>query len=108
MYIDIDRSKELPIIRQIYNNLRNKILNNELKSGERMPSSRKLSSDIKVSRNVVLEAYSLLESEGYIYTIPQSAHMYQKEQYLILPYKNLIMIKIHMMLQMIYHLNILT
>lgn len=72
MYIEIDRSKELPIIRQIYNTLRNKILNNELKSGEKMPSSRKLSSEIKVSRNVVLEAYSLLESEGYIYTVPQS------------------------------------
>ncbi|MGL5353880.1 MAG: PLP-dependent aminotransferase family protein, partial [Clostridium sp.] len=72
MDIKIDRLKELPIIRQIYNGFRDKILRDELKYGDRMPSTRELSSLIKVSRNVVLEAYSLLESEGYIYTVPQS------------------------------------
>lgn len=72
MWLTIDRTKETPIIRQIYDQFREKILCGELTSGERLPSTREISEFVHVSRNVILEAYELLEIEGFILTKPQS------------------------------------
>jgi GntR family transcriptional regulator/MocR family aminotransferase len=66
MYIEIDRVKKVSYSRQIYETIRNKILSGELSNGEKLPSSRELSSSLKISRNVVLKAYELLELEGFI------------------------------------------
>lgn len=43
-----------------------------LKDGEKVPSIRSLSSDLKVSINTVKEAYLSLENKNYIYSKPQS------------------------------------
>lgn len=64
--LSITRSSDLSIIRQIYQQIRERILNGELRSGEKLPSTRELSSQLSVSRNVILEAYDQLLSEGYI------------------------------------------
>jgi GntR family transcriptional regulator/MocR family aminotransferase len=68
--LTIDRSLHISIIRQIYQQICNSILNNILKPGQKLPSSRSLSEDLNVSRNVVLEAYQLLFLEGYIFSKP--------------------------------------
>lgn len=72
MWITIDRNNETTLTRQIYTQVRDKILSQELEPDERIPSTRELSSLLHVSRNVILEAYDLLELEGYIVTRPQS------------------------------------
>jgi GntR family transcriptional regulator/MocR family aminotransferase len=72
MILIIDRKSGIPIIRQIYNQIREKILCGELKSMEQLPSTRELSESLHVSRNVVIEAYELLEIEGFILIKPQS------------------------------------
>ncbi|HXS21281.1 MAG TPA: PLP-dependent aminotransferase family protein [Steroidobacteraceae bacterium] len=55
-----------PLYRQIYDKLRARILSGELEVGERLPSSRDLADELRVSRNVVLLAYEQLGAEGYI------------------------------------------
>lgn len=70
IWIEIDKTKKLPLIRQVYQQLRSKILNGQLKSGDQLPSSRELSAFLHVSRNVILEAYDLLLLEGYIISKP--------------------------------------
>jgi GntR family transcriptional regulator/MocR family aminotransferase len=56
---------------QIYEQIRESILHNELQPGERIPSTRELANNIGVSRNIVLEAYDQLIAEGFIYSQPR-------------------------------------
>ncbi len=65
-WLAIDRSAAMPLVRQIYLGVRSKILQGELRSGDRLPSTRNLARELHVSRNVVIEAYDYLLSEGYI------------------------------------------
>jgi GntR family transcriptional regulator/MocR family aminotransferase len=55
-----------PLYRQIYRSLRARILSGALGGGERVPSSRDLADQLRVSRTVVLLAYEQLEAEGYL------------------------------------------
>lgn len=66
MWLEPDRSSEQPLIRQIYEQIRLKILRGELCSGEKLLSTRELASILHVSRNVVMEAYELLTAEGFV------------------------------------------
>jgi|SRR5690625_1273424 len=66
LWIPIDRSLDIPLIRQVYQQIRKRILNGQLKANEKLPSSRELSSELNVSRNVILEAYDQLLAEGFL------------------------------------------
>jgi GntR family transcriptional regulator / MocR family aminotransferase len=68
LLIPINRSSDIPLIRQIYQYIREQILNGSLKSGDKLPSTRELSSNLNVSRNVTLSAYDQLMAEGFIVT----------------------------------------
>lgn len=72
LYINLNRKSTTSLTQQIYEQIRGDILNRELKEGERLDSSRGLSSTIGVSRNVVLEAYDRLIAEGYVEVRPRS------------------------------------
>ncbi|QHQ61980.1 GntR family transcriptional regulator [Anaerocolumna sedimenticola] len=72
LYVELDKSKKRLVKLQIYNQLREKILTGELKSGLRLPSTRELSGELNVSRNTVLSAYEMLISEGYVHSIAGS------------------------------------
>ncbi|ENQ3104969.1 PLP-dependent aminotransferase family protein [Bacillus cereus] len=65
-WIKIDKSSCVSITRQIYTQIRNEILSGKLKKCKKIPSTRELANELNVSRNVVLGAYDLLYSEGYI------------------------------------------
>ncbi|AEI43566.1 PLP-dependent aminotransferase family protein [Paenibacillus mucilaginosus] len=66
MWISIDPEAKLPMFRQVFEALRGAILSGTLASGFKLPSTRELAAELGVSRNVILEAYELLMSEGYI------------------------------------------
>ena len=55
-----------PLSRQIYLWLRSAILRGTLRSGERLPSTRDLAEQARVSRTVVLLAYEQLLAEGFV------------------------------------------
>lgn len=69
IFIEFNKEMKLSYKIQIYNQIRTKILNGHLKSGERLPSTRELSNELQVSRNTVLAAYEILISEGYVSSI---------------------------------------
>lgn len=66
LFIELDKESKRSYTTQIYRQVREKILNGELKSGERLPATRALSSELSVSRNTILSAYDMLMSEGYV------------------------------------------
>ena len=75
MWITIDRENRLPLARQLYNQIRQMILSGALESGHKLPSTRRLSSELSLSRNTIIEAYSQLIAEGYLKTHEGSGTM---------------------------------
>lgn len=71
-FIMIDKDKKIPLYRQIYMSVRNSIENGGLKKGCKLPSIRRLSTDLDVSKITITAAYDQLCSEGYIKNKPQS------------------------------------
>lgn len=62
----IDSGSKIPIYRQIYEQIKGEILSGALVAGQKLPSTRFLSKDLKVGRNTVENAYAQLVSEGYV------------------------------------------
>jgi GntR family transcriptional regulator/MocR family aminotransferase len=63
--VAVNRRGESPLHKQIYDGFRAAILLGNLRPGQRVPSSRSLGIDLKVSRLPVLQAYGQLMAEGY-------------------------------------------
>jgi GntR family transcriptional regulator/MocR family aminotransferase len=57
---------EGPLQRQVYRALRGAILSLRLGPGDRLPATRALAAELRVSRNTVLAAYEQLVAEGYV------------------------------------------
>mgnify|MGYP001624375428 CR=1 FL=1 len=70
MDIIISNSSNTPIYEQIKEQIKNKIITNELKYQEQLPSIRKLAKDLRISVITTKNAYDELEREGYVETIP--------------------------------------
>lgn len=64
--IELNRKSELPLWRQIYQDLKDLMISGQLKAGEALPSTRELAKELDVSRNTVCEAYDLLIAEGFV------------------------------------------
>ena len=63
--IAIDRKAAKPIHKQIYDGYRATIIGGNLRSGQQLPSTRALASELGISRIPVLNAYAQLLAEGY-------------------------------------------
>lgn len=63
-----------PIYLQLYDYIREGIINNELMENEKLPSIRTLATELKISVTTVNLAYQQLLVEGYIYSKPQSGY----------------------------------
>jgi len=72
LYLEIDRTHERAFSKQIYTQIREKILSGGLSSGDMLPSTRELSKTLCVARNTILTAYDILISEGMAYSVPGS------------------------------------
>ena len=64
MKIVISNTVNMPIYEQVVNQIRDAVINGELKAGEGMPSIRVLAKELAVS------AYEELEKEGVIESVP--------------------------------------
>lgn len=69
MFSDIIFDKEKNIYIQIYSYIKEVITSGMLPKDSKLPSTRELSSMLKVSRNSVIKAYELLEDEQLVYKI---------------------------------------
>ena len=66
--IEADRRSRVPLFRQIYESLRESILERKLAGGAGIPSSRELAALLGLSRMTVISAYEQLLAEGYLVT----------------------------------------
>ena len=71
--LDLDRGDATPLFDQIYTQIRTRILAGQLARGAALPSSRKLATELGVSRTTVLQAFDALEGEGYVVASTRSA-----------------------------------
>ena len=62
----LQRHDKLPLYRQLYEALRHAILEGKLSVGRRLPSSRALGQQLRLSRNTVTAALNQLSVEGYL------------------------------------------
>lgn len=70
LVISLENGTKEPLYEQIYNFIKKEIRERQIAPGERLPSSRMLSRNLRVSRSTVELAYAQLLSEGYIESLP--------------------------------------
>ena len=70
MLLHVNPSSGVPIYVQIETQVRNAIAAGALKTGQALPSVRKLASDLGINPNTVARAYQELERDGVIATVP--------------------------------------
>jgi GntR family transcriptional regulator/MocR family aminotransferase len=75
---NISKDNEIPLYIQIYEYFKDSIIAEDLKVGEKLPSIRKLSSDLGVSTTTIENAYLQLEIEGFIKGIPRKGLFVEK------------------------------
>jgi GntR family transcriptional regulator / MocR family aminotransferase len=70
--IALDHRAKIPMYRQLYAWFRNAITVGQMRPGQRVPSTRSLAVELKISRIPVLNAYEQLLAEGYFETFKGS------------------------------------
>ena len=70
MEIVISNSSDKPIYEQIASQIREAIMTGELATGEQLPSIRSLATQLRISAITTKRAYTDLETQGYIHTVP--------------------------------------
>jgi GntR family transcriptional regulator / MocR family aminotransferase len=64
---EVDRAADVPVFRQIYQQLRSAILSRALRPATKLPSTRELSTQLGVSRSAVVSSFEQLLAEGYTF-----------------------------------------
>lgn len=68
--IALDARARTPMYRQLYEWFRRAIITGQIRPGQRIPSTRNLAAELKISRIPVANAYDQLLAEGYLDTFP--------------------------------------
>jgi GntR family transcriptional regulator/MocR family aminotransferase len=64
--IPVDNDPSRPMYVQLYDWFRSAIISGHLRAGQKVPSSRQLAAELKISRITVLSAFQQLHAEGYL------------------------------------------
>jgi len=64
--ITISKNSDIPIYQQVYEQIRKMIVKKRLLPGDRLPASRKLATDLGVSRTSIIQSFEQLILEGYL------------------------------------------
>ena len=70
MLFHVNPSSGVPIYAQVETQIKNAIAAGALKSGQPLPSVRKLAAELGINPNTAARAYQELEREGTITTVP--------------------------------------
>jgi len=66
LLVRLDRRLATPLFRQVYQRIRDAILDGTLPPGASLPSSRSLAAQLSIARGTIELAYTLLAGEDYI------------------------------------------
>ncbi|MBD5162689.1 MAG: GntR family transcriptional regulator [Oscillibacter sp.] len=69
-----------PIYGQIKDGLRRMIVSGALEPGEKLPSVRAMAMELAINPNTIHRAYSELEGEGFIYSVPGKGSFASKRE----------------------------
>ena len=69
MHIILNHSSMVPIYEQLMEQIKSKIIENQLQEGEALPSVRSLAGELRISALTVKKAYDKLEEEGFVTTV---------------------------------------
>ena len=78
MELLIDLRADCPIYEQIYEFIKNEIKNGQILPDTKLPSTRRLSQSLKISRTTVVNAYEQLLAEGYLRSRGGSGYIVNK------------------------------
>lgn len=70
----LNSDSNVPIYEQLYNFIKNDIINGKISANEKLPSKRKLADHLKISIITVENAYEQLVAEGYLYSKPRKGY----------------------------------
>lgn len=73
--IFLDKEKNVPLYEQLYENIKNKIIQGHFKDGSKLKSIRYLANELNISINTVETAYEHLLAEGYIISKPRVGYI---------------------------------
>ena len=68
--ITVDLRSRKPIYEQIVDNVKYLVLSGLLKPDEQLPAVRKLAVDLTINPNTIQKAYTILETQQIVYSIP--------------------------------------
>ena len=71
---NLNRSSEVPLYEQLYEYIKNEVMNGRLPYQTKLPSKRKLAEFLQISENTVDTAYNQLTAEGYLEVIPRKGY----------------------------------
>jgi len=66
LQLSLDRSRRIPLARQVAHGVRDAIFNQRIGPGTKLPPTRELAKRLRVSRMTIVEAYEWLIAEGYV------------------------------------------
>ena len=88
LMVPIDNQSRLPLYEQIYQYMKEEIQSGRISAGSRLPSTRILAENLKVSRSTTQMAYEQLLSEGYIEALPCKGYFVCRIEELVRVEKN--------------------
>ncbi len=68
--IIVDIKSRVPIYEQIINAIKDAVLSGLMTADEALPSVRSLASELAINPNTIQKAYSELERQGIVYSVP--------------------------------------
>src|SRR5580693_4155683 len=68
MFVHLNPNSGMPIYRQLFQQLRQRIVSGQLAAEEQMPSVRDLSAELRINLLTVAKVYQLLEGDGLVET----------------------------------------
>lgn len=88
-FVELDRTSTVPLYQQLYENISSAIENGNLPQGTKLPSIRRFSEDLDLSRTTIEGAYQQLCVEGYIISKPQSGYYVHLDVIVAAKHKNI-------------------
>lgn len=76
---NFDKTIKKPLYEQLYLFIKNDIITGVIPSGSKLPSKRELSAHLGLSKITIENAYSLLISEGYIYSLEKKGYFVEEK-----------------------------
>ena len=73
--LKLDKQTDTPLYTQIIDSIKNQLYNDQIAAGDRLPSVRRLSAALQISRTTVENAYNQLVADGYLQNEPKRGYL---------------------------------